>query len=268
MTIGVFDSGVGGLWVLKHIQEKFPEYDYIYIADQAHIPYGSKSIREIHTFSEEITHFLINKGCQLIVVACNTASGVSLKYLRNKFPDTLFIGMEPALKPAIKNTKTGKIGILATSKTFKGELYLSVVEKFSKGKELIEHTCPGLVEEIEKGEFDSLKIIAILEKALFLMIKKGIDAIVLGCTHYPFVMPSIKKIVGRKINIIDPTPAIVRQVGRIIKKENFSKNSISNAEINIFTSGDVNKMKLFVSKVLNKKIKIKKIKWDNKLKLK
>ncbi len=258
MTIGVFDSGVGGLWVLDHIRREFPQYDYIYMADQAHVPYGPRPIEEVQNFSEEITKFLINRDCQIIVIACNTASAASLKYLRNKFPEILFVGMEPALKPAVENSKTGKIGVLATPTTFKGELYSSIVEKFGEGKELLEHTCPGLVEEIEKGELDSLSIIAILEQALFHMIKKGVDAIVLGCTHYPFVLPSIKKIVGKKVKIIDPTLAIVRQVGRIIEKEGLTKNSISSGSLEVFTSGDPVKIETFLWESLKQKIKVQK----------
>jgi glutamate racemase len=117
MTIGVFDSGVGGTWILKHIREAYPEYDYIFVADQAHVPYGLKSMDEIRNYSEEIVSFLKSRNCQIVVVACNTASSAALNYLREKFPDTLFVGMEPAIKPALESSKTGKVGVLATKAT-------------------------------------------------------------------------------------------------------------------------------------------------------
>lgn len=268
MTIGIFDSGVGGLWILKHIREAFPEYNYIFIGDQAHVPYGSKSLDEIRNFSEGISDFLINDNCEIIVIACNTASAASLKYLRNKFPETLFIGMEPAVKPAVQNTQTGKVGVLATPATFQGELYNSVVERFKGGVELFENTCLGLVEEIEKGEFNSPEINSILEKALLPMLKENIDTVVLGCTHYPFVIPVIQKIIGEKVRVIDPTPAIVRRIEQLINENNFEQSkTLLKGDLEIYTSGDLNTMSDFINKIFDESLKIKKVKWDQNLKL-
>ncbi|MFA6251392.1 MAG: glutamate racemase [Candidatus Paceibacterota bacterium] len=281
INIGVFDSGVGGLWILKYLREKLPEYNYIFLGDQAHVPYGSRSQQEIQIFSEEISKFLISKDCQLIVVACNTASGASLKYLREKFPQIPFVGMEPAIKPAVEVTETGKVGVLATPATFEGELYNSVVERFSHGVELFQNTCSGLVEEIEKGELDSKETKNILEKALRPMLEKGIDTVVLGCTHYPFVIPVIKEIVGEKIKVIDPTPAITRQVGKILDDieldeieqgeldlaDELSEDEIKKGITEIYTSGDKEKMELLLPELLGEGINVKKIDWENDLKL-
>lgn len=260
--IGVFDSGVGGLWVLRYLQKKLPSYDYIFFGDQAHVPYGKRSIREIKNFSEEITKFLINRDCGIIVIACNTASAASLKYLREKFPRIIFVGLEPAIRLAIDLTKTKEIIVLATPATFQGELYKTVVEKFSQGIKIYKNTCLGLVNQIEEGDLNSIKTKNILEKALLPVIKKGIDSVVLGCTHYPFVIPLIRKIVGKKINIIDSTPAIVERVSNILKENNFKSNN-DKGLLNIFTSGEASKMEITLFKLFDQDIKVKEVKWDN-----
>ena len=148
LSIGVFDSGVGGLSVLRAIRAQMPEESIIYFADQGHIPYGPRPMEQIRNFSEAITKFLLAQNVKIVVVACNTASAAALKYLREKFPDVAFVGMEPAVKPAAEHTQTGKVGVLATPATFQGALYASVVERFANGVELLQDTCPGLVREI------------------------------------------------------------------------------------------------------------------------
>ncbi len=267
INIGVFDSGVGGLWILKHLQAKLPDYNYIFFADQGHVPYGLRSMDEIQLFSKVITNFLINKNCKVIVIACNTASAASLLYLRQKFPEILFVGMEPAIKPAIEITHTGKIGVLATPATFQGELYSSVVERFAKDVEIFKDTCPGLVEQIENGNTDTTETKNILNKAILPMLEKNIDTIVLGCTHYPFVIPKIKEIVGEGVNVIDPTSAIVRRVTQILNENNLSGGESIESKIEIFTSGDADKMKPVLSKLFTENLEIKKIDWKNDLEL-
>jgi glutamate racemase len=214
--LGVFDSGVGGLSVLRAIRQQMPALPFIFVADQAHVPYGARPMDEVRGFSEAITRFLIEQGAQLIVVACNTASAAALYPLRKTFPKIPFVGMEPAVKPAAEQTHTGVVGVLATPATFQGALYASVVERFAHDVILLQHTCPGLVEQIEAGEFDTPRTRAILEDALIPMMDKGIDAVVLGCTHYPFVIPLIQEIVGPQVRVIDPAPAAARQVGRLL----------------------------------------------------
>lgn len=262
--MGVFDSGVGGLWILKHLQEKLPQYNYVFFGDQGHVPYGKRPLEEIRSFSEEITKFLINKNCKVIVIACNTASAASLKYLRNKFPEILFVGMEPAIKPAAEITHTKKVGVLATAATFQGELYNSVVEKFAHDVEIFKNTCPGLVTQIEKGDLDGIETYNILDKALKQMLEKNIDTVVLGCTHYPFVIPLIKEIVGEKVNVIDPTSAIVNQVAHILNENNLSDGSQNIGKIDIFTSSNEKDIKVILSKLLfNGNISVRKIAWEN-----
>lgn len=214
--IGVFDSGVGGLSILSAIRTQFPSLPLIYVADQVHVPYGPRSLEEVRAFSEAITRFLLEQGAQLIVVACNTASAAALHHLRAVLPEIPFVGMEPAVKPAAEKTRSGVVGVLATPATFQGALYASVVERFAQGVTVIPDTCPGLVAQIEAGELDSPQTRQILEQALRPMLAAGIDTIVLGCTHYPYVTAQIAQITGPGVRIIDPAPAIARQVGRVL----------------------------------------------------
>ena len=266
-NIGVFDSGVGGLWILKHLKAELPGYNYVFFGDQGHVPYGGRQEEEIKSFSEAIVKFLIYKGCKVIVVACNSASAASLEYLRKKFPGTIFVGMEPAIKPAAEMTRTNSIGVLATPATFRGKLYNSVVERFAGNVEISTDICVGLVEQIEKGNFDSKKVNSILERALKPMLKKNIDTIVLGCTHYPFIAPQIKKIAGDKINIVDPTEAIVRQVSNILGRDIILEKHFKDGKMDIFTSGKPEKMDLILEPLFGGKMKVKKVCWKNDLEL-
>jgi glutamate racemase len=228
--VGIFDSGIGGLTVLRAIHQLMPEEPLLYLADQAHVPYGPRPMLEVRQFSEEITRYLLEQGCRLIVVACNAASAAALKYLRHTFPETPFVGMEPAVKPAAEHTRSGVVGVLATPATFQGELYASVVERFGKDVKLLQHTCPGLVTQIENGGLDTKETYQILEDALRPMLEQGIDTVVLGCTHYPFVIPLIQRITGPAVRVIDPAPAVARQVQRLLIASNLLDLEISPAQ--------------------------------------
>jgi len=217
--IGVFDSGVGGLSVLRAIRPQLPGVPVIFLADQAHVPYGPRSLEQVRGFSEAITRYLLGRGCTLIVVACNAASAAALHHLRQVFPGVPFVGMEPAVKPAAEHTRSGVVGVLATPATFQGALYASVVARFADGVTLLPHTCPGLVTQIEAGQLDTPQTRSILEEALHPMLAQGIDTVVLGCTHYPFVIPLIQQIVGPQVRVIDPAPAVARQVGRLLEAQ-------------------------------------------------
>lgn len=216
--IGIFDSGVGGLSVLRAIWDALPGAPCLYLADQAHVPYGSRTLAEVRSFSEAITRYLLDQGARMVVVACNTASAAALYHLRQVFPETPFVGMEPAVKPAAEQTRSGVVGVLATPATFQGELYASVVERFANGVQILQHTCPGLVGQIEAGRLADQATRAILEEALQPMLEQGIDTVVLGCTHYPFVIPLIREIVGPTVRVIDPAPAVARQARRLAEE--------------------------------------------------
>ena len=236
--IGMFDSGVGGLSVLRAIRQALPGEDILYFGDQAHIPYGPREKTEIQAFSSAITRFLLDKGAKLIVVACNTASAAALHHLRETFTEVAFVGMEPAVKPAAELTQTGKVGVLATPTTFAGELYASVVERFARGVEIFTSTCPGLVEQIEAGKLGDPQTRAILVEALAPMLAAGIDTIVMGCTHYPFVIPLIESITGPQVRVIDPAPAIARQARRLLERRGLLNPQAEGGRVRFYTSGD------------------------------
>lgn len=236
--VGVFDSGIGGLTVLKAIRQELHSENYIYVADQAHVPYGSKSKKDILAYSLGIARFLREKSCKLIVVACNTASAAALHELRDQFPEIPIVGMEPAVKPAAEHSRTGVVGVLATPSTFEGELYNSVVSRFAKGSKILKDTCPGLVEEIEAGNENSTESRKILEQALLPMVANGLDSIVLGCTHYAFAIDVIKEIVGNKVEIFNPAPAIAKRVSELLSAADLLNNGSQYPEMRIFTSGE------------------------------
>lgn len=237
--IGAFDSGVGGLSVLRAIRELLPTQPVLYLADQAHVPYGVRSLEEVRLFSHAITRFLLAQGARLIVVACNTASVAALQSLRQEFPDVPFVGMEPAVKPAAEQTHSKVVGVLATYATFQGQVYNSVVERFAQGVTILQDHCPGLVAEIEKGNFNGPQTEKILRNALEPMMEKGVDTVVMGCTHYPFVIPLIQKITGPTVQVIDPAPAIARQIKRLLEARGWFPQETALADVKFFTTAKV-----------------------------
>jgi len=236
--IGVYDSGVGGLSVLREVQARLPHENLIYFGDQANCPYGSRSKEELQQLADGVIRFLQEKQIKLLVIACNTASAAALKEMRLRYPDLPIVGMEPAVKPAASQTQSGKVGVLATPSTFSGELYASVIERFAQDVEIFESTCPGLVAQIEKGALDSPETIAILQEAIEPMILQGADTLVMGCTHYPFVIPQISRIAGPNVAVIDPAPAVARQVERMLEAKDLCNTSKSKGKTMYFTSGD------------------------------
>lgn len=247
--VGVFDSGIGGLSVLRVLQAALPDEDFIYIADQARVPYGPRPIEDVRVFSVDIVRMLLGQGAKAVVVACNTASAAALHHLRRIFPETPFIGMEPAVKPAAETTRTGIVGVLATPATFQGELFASVVERFARDVRVLQHAPLGLVEQIEAGRFDDPKTRMILENALHPMLAQNIDTIVLGCTHYPFVIPQIRQIAGDGVRVIDPSPAIAAQTRRVLAQHNLL-NPSGRGSVRFYTTGDPTSMQAQVNLLL------------------
>jgi glutamate racemase len=250
-NIGVFDSGLGGLWILKYLEQELPGYNYIYYADQAHLPYGSKTPDEITEFSSGIVDFLIEKDCKLIVIACNTATSASIAKLREKYL-VPFVGMEPAVKPASELSKTGHIGVLATKVTAEGQKLHDNIEKFATDVEVHTVIGTGLVELVEEGKADTDEAEELLRTYLEPLLNKNIDQLVLGCTHYAFLINRIKKIVGDKVNIIDPAPAVVKRVKQLLEENNIASDvartvlATNKKEPEIFTSGPyIDKIKEF-----------------------
>jgi len=260
--IGIFDSGVGGLSVLSAVRELLPNEDLIYLADQAHVPYGSRSLDQVRSFSEGITNYLLIQNAKLVGVACNTASAAALHHLREIFPQVPFVGMEPAVKPAAESTRSGVVGVLATPATFQGELYASVIERFAIGVRVLQDTCPGLVMEIDRGNLDTPKVYAILEGALMPMLAEGIDTVVLGCTHFPFVIPVIETIVGPEVRVIDPSPAVARQVERLLEIGNILNPSPNPGKVTYLTTGDTDRLEGLLHKLTGNPGEVNKVVWE------
>ena len=217
--IGIFDSGVGGLTIYKEIHKILPNESIIYLADSKNAPYGEKSKEEIIDISIKNTEFLLSKGCKIIVVACNTASTNAVQYLRENF-NVPIIRVQPAIKPAALNSRTKVVGILATKGTLKSDLLLETSQRFAQGVEVVEQVGEGLVSLIENGQMHSSEMDALLERHIQPMLEKNIDYLVLGCTHYPFLTPQIKALVGDKVSVLDSGEAIARQTKVILEEEN------------------------------------------------
>jgi len=241
--IGIFDSGIGGLTVASAIRQALPMERLLYFGDGAHVPYGERSNAQILTFSTAITEFLLASDAKLVVVACNTASAAALKPLRERLPHITFVGMEPAVKPAVEHTRTGVVGVIATVSTMQSAVFASVVERFGQGVEVIQQACPGLVGQIEQGELATARTEAMLRGWLEPMLERGIDALVLGCTHYPLVRPLIERIVGPGVRVIDPAPAIARRVEQLLRTSNALAPTGGQGDLACWTSGEVGPFK-------------------------
>lgn len=216
-TIGIFDSGSGGLSVYREIVKLLPEERYIYFADNAHCPYGEKTAEYIRERGRAITEILLGMGADIIVVACNTATAAAISTLRAEYPGIPFIGMEPAVKPAALGTKSGVIGILATAGTLKGSKYLKTKGRFEDDVRIVEHVGEGFVELVENGILEGPVAYETVRASLQPLLDQGADRIVLGCTHYPFLRPVIEAIAGPGVQVIDPAPAVARQTVRILE---------------------------------------------------
>lgn len=244
-SIGLFDSGIGGTSIWKEITTLLPLENTIYLSDSKNAPYGEKSKDEILDLCIKNTEFLLNKNCKLIVVACNTATTNAIKYLRGHY-NTPFIGIEPAIKPAALKTQTNTVGILATKGTLNSDLFEKTSKKINTDVNIIEQIGEGLVELIENGELNSKKMTTLLMSYLNPMLEKNIDCLVLGCTHYPYLIPQIRKIVGNKITIIDSGEAVAKQTKSILEKNNL----LTDKQTNNFHQFYINRSKETLTKFL------------------
>ncbi len=215
LPIGIFDSGIGGLTVANAVAQRLPLQPILYFGDAGRAPYGLKPAHLIRDYAHQISRFLFDHHCPLIIVACNTASAAALNALRQTWPEASFVGMEPAVKPAAAATRAGKVGVLATRGTFQSERYEQLLERYGRHIEVFEDPCIGLVELIESGAAEAPATEALLRRVLDPMLAKGVDTLVLGCTHYPFAAPIIRRIAGPKVAVIDPAPAVARQAARV-----------------------------------------------------
>lgn len=241
--IGIFDSGIGGLSVFREIRKLLPEQSYIYYSDSAHCPYGEKSKEYIIDRARTITRRLMEMGVEIVVVACNTATAAAISTLRKEFP-IKFIGMEPAIKPAAALTKTGVVGVLATAGTLKAEKYLDTREKWAQSITVVEHIGEGFVELVEKGQTSGAEAEAVVQNSLIPLLEAGADTIVLGCTHYPFLADTIKKVAaahgadGNSFHLIDPAPAVARHLLEVMEAEGIQTISPEGFSMELLCSGD------------------------------
>lgn len=235
--VGIFDSGSGGLSVLKEILRLLPGERYVYYSDNAYCPYGGKGRDYVIDRSKFITEELLKRGVDIIVVACNTATSAAISTLRKSWPNTPFVGMEPAVKPAAKMSKSGVIGVLATEGTLKGEKYRLSKDNYASGVKVVEGVGRGFVELVESGQVSGLEVEKIVSSSLMPLLNAGADVIVLGCTHYPFLLPVMKRIAGEGVTFIDPAPAVARRVVSVLGERGVKLDNYANASIEIKSSG-------------------------------
>jgi len=246
--IGIFDSGVGGLSVAQKIRELLPNENLIYIADSFHAPYGDKSEEFIIQRSNLLTRFLVEQGAKIIVVACNTATVSTIRKLRDTF-DLPIVGIEPGVKPAAESSQTGVIGILATERTLKSESFNQLAKRFDKTTRVETQACPGFVEQVERLELNNEKTIELVNHHIHTLLDKGVDTIVLGCTHYPFLLPLIKKATPKNMIIIDTGLAVAKEVRRRLNEQELLSTQNTNGESFFYSSGSLTEMEGIISKL-------------------
>lgn len=229
-----------------------PHESTIYLADHAHVPYGARPVVEIEALTHTAVDWLIAQGSKMVVIACNTASAAALTSVRERWPDIDIVGMEPAVKPASERTRTGKVGVMATPGTLQAGRFSSLVERYASGVQVITQACPGLVEWVEAGKLDGPVVEARLHEFLDPLIAVGVDHLVLGCTHYPFLTPAIRQVVGEGITIIDPAPAIARQVQRLLLAGGCLADGDENARHRFYTTGPAEQLTLSLARLLNR----------------
>lgn len=214
--IGIFDSGIGGLTVMRALTERLPRETLCYFADTARMPYGPQPPERIREYAFEITDYLLGQGCKQIVIACNTATAAAITDLRKAFPNVPFVGMEPAVKPAATQTQSGKIGVLATQTTLNSPRYQGLMDRFARHVAVFKDPCIGLVPLIEQGHWEGKPTEDLLRSIVAPWLTAGVDTIVMGCTHYPIVRPLLATICGPNVQLIDPAPAAARQAERLL----------------------------------------------------
>ncbi len=229
--IGVYDSGMGGLSLWRAIRASLPGESMVYLGDGKNCPYGERSAEEVTQFAYEAVERLLQEDCKMIVIACNTATSTAIAKLRESYPQIPFVGMEPAVKPACRETKSGVVAVLATKRSLESDLFAETLSKYADGVEVIKMVGDGFVEIVEEGLESSVESYTKIKTIVDKIAERGADEIVLGCTHYPFLMDQIKQAVGdRGIDIIDPSKAIVNRIGGLLQQ--FDIESIISCNLN------------------------------------
>jgi glutamate racemase len=236
----MLDSGVGGLSVLREVRRLLPAEAVIYVADQGHLPYGQRQRDEIRAFVENIARFLIDQRCKLLIIACNAANAAALHYLREALPSMPIVGMEPAIKPAAEHTRSGVVGVITTQATYQSELFASVLDRFARDVRVETQVCPEFVLLAEQGAPDTPESRAVVARYLAPLKAAGIDQLVLGCTHFPFLCPQLAAYLGPGVDIIDPAPAVARQARRVLEQHHLlaADGNGRPAPVTYITTGD------------------------------
>jgi glutamate racemase len=235
--IGVFDSGVGGLSVLREIRARLPHESLLYVADSGHVPYGEKSAEFIRERSQHIAEFLLGQGAKALVLACNTATAAAVAELRARYPELPIVGMEPAVKPAAAATRSGVVGVLATTGTLKSAKFAALLDRFASDVRVITQPCPGLVEQIEAGELDSPRTRALLQGWVEPLLAEGCDTLILGCTHYPFIKPLLRELVPDAVSLVDTGAAVARHLQRLLEQRRLLAEEGTRASARFWSSG-------------------------------
>lgn len=245
--IGIFDSGIGGTSIFQEVHKLLPYENIIYLADSANAPYGNKSQEDILNHSIKNTELLLKKGCKLIIVACNTATTNAIDYLRQNY-NVPFIGIEPAIKPASLNSKSKVIGILATKGTLSSSLFHKTSDLYAKDVKVIERVGEGLVPLIENGKLNSKKTQSLLNSFITPMVKEKIDYLVLGCTHYPYLIPQLEKLLPTNVTIIDSGNAVAKQTEAILIQNKLLKTDEGKPDIQFYSNGNIDVLNAILDK--------------------
>lgn len=252
--IGVFDSGVGGLSVLREIQQLLPAESLLYVADSGYVPYGEKPPEQIRERSRFIARFLIEQGAKALVLACNTATAAAINDLRGEF-DMPIIGMEPAVKPAALATRNGVVGVLATTGTLQSAKFAALLDRFARSVQVITQPCPGLVECVERGELVGPAVEALLQRYTAPLLAAGCDTVILGCTHYPFLRPALQRILPAEIQLVDTGAAVARQLQARLAEARLL-NQQNAVATRFWSSGDVELMSTILPTLLAQKSRV------------
>lgn len=256
-TIGIFDSGVGGLSVAREIRRQLPHEHLLYFADSAYCPYGGRPAEEIRDRSLAIGGYLIEQGARVLVVACNSASGAALEALRESYPLPV-VGMEPAVKPAALTTRTGRIGVMATAATLAAQRFDRLMENYAREVEVVAQPCPGLVELVEEGEFASERVREALTGILEPLRRAEVDAVVLGCTHYPFLQEEIARVLGPQVTLIDSAPAVARQTRRVLEERGMLAVE-GEGSLHVVTSGDPERVRPVATRLWGAPLEVERV---------
>jgi glutamate racemase len=261
-AVGIFDSGVGGLSVWRELVRLAPQVPTLYVADQAHVPYGPRPPEEIRRFAEAITRFLRDQGARVIVLASHTTSAAALWPLRETFPEIPFVGIEPAVKPAAARTRSGVIGVLGTFGTLNGPLMARVVERFARDVRVIPRVCTGWVEQVEAGLLEGPEAEASVRAHLDPVLQAGADVLVLACTHYAFLAPLIQRLSGPEVLLIDPAPAVARRVLEVWRAQAGGPSPSSEPTARFFTTGDPLRFQEQLRRLIGRDGPIERLRWD------